>query len=142
MTCNGNNPSLEDIRAFIAEMQPVMGLRDWRFTVRGADTDEVSHGWLMIVANHSMQEATIRVPTPVLNGEMPRPWRAAIIHELTHCYEGPYNGQIAALLGAAVPDESIRAVLGGFIADMGESFVDRAAETIWNLYCGREAEGE
>lgn len=141
MSAGADRPSLDDIRAFIVEMQPIMGLRDWRFIVRAAGDDEVDNGWFEVRHSYSLLEAHILVTSGVLNGRSPRDWHVGVIHELAHLYEGPFPSQIGALIRAIVADEALQRTLLGFVADLEESFVDRAAETIWNLFRHRRADG-
>jgi hypothetical protein len=128
-----NAPSLDDIRAFIVEMQPILGLRDWDFTVYASDDHA---GEMQIEAQHAYRHAYINVRSSVLNGALSTNWRQTTIHELMHCFEDCYPSQIAALIDALPISAPMAKVLKGYIGDLEESFVDRAAMAVWRLVKG------
>lgn len=122
-------PSLDSIRAFVAEMQPTMRLTEWRIDIEATPSNDYT---MSVRSTPEYRWATIYVSPDTLNGESCHDWHQSVIHELVHIYGHPYRKQFNALQ-EKVPEE-LRDLIKDSLRMLEEAIVEETSRTIWRLY--------
>jgi hypothetical protein len=131
-------PSMDDIRAFLELMVPLLGLRDWRLTNRAYPMEEAS-SMAEVETNHPAHVSHINwsafMFTDDKNVQGTQPWQVTIIHEQLHIRLSVYRDHLRQAAMAALPDNPLLGELVCNIArDMEEAAVEQASMALWTLY--------